>query len=174
MKYDFEECIRRLKAEIQAVYKNNEITAGLLEMFKPIPEPKINIEDHKILEVALPSKQTQQHNESAHSKQHQHQQQQQVFVSATHHQRPILDVKEINWTESQVHKWFMEKRIEASIVKNISPCDGRVLYELFLIKHETPEFFYKSLGYVNNSFNKGPTLRDIALFSYELKKIFVE
>lgn len=177
MKYEFEECIRRLNAEIQAVYKSNQIKAGILEMFKPVPEPKLTNEQQKIIEATFPPKQ------SSTSPQPAQQSQPQVIstvqATTTSHVEaiaaarvPLSSVKELNWTESQVLKWFTEKRIDPAIVKNVSPCDGRVLYELFLIKHETPEFFYKSVGFAANSF-KSPSLREIALFSYELKKLFL-
>lgn len=183
MRYDFEECMRRLRGELQAVFKENQIKAGILEMFKPKDEkPVLTNEQQKIfadtLKPTSTTAETVPPQTTKASVQHTTDVVSSSFAQAAHVNagrvsRPqLLDIKEINWTETQVQKWFIEKKIDQSIIKNISPCDGRVLYELFMIKNETPEFFYKSIGYVNNSF-KNSNLRDIAHFSYELKKIFL-
>lgn len=183
MKYDFEECMRRLRAELQAVFKENQIKAGILQMFKPKEEkPVFTSEQQKIFgdtikpsttttSTAPPTTAAPTPNVSTHQLVDVSRPMTGTPMAVVSSRPPYLDVKEINWTESQVQKWFSEKKIDASIIRNISPCDGRVLYELFMIKNETPEFFYKSIGFVNNTF-KNATLRDIAHFSYELKKIF--
>lgn len=168
MKYDFEECIRRVKAEVQAVYKNNKLKVDILEMFKPIDKQKPITEVPAIFHPIEPEKPKAEKpsNPPAVGTQPPAA----TTIIAT---RPIPpNVKEINWSESECYKWFQEKKIDENIIKNLSPCDGRILYELFLIKTETPEFFYKSIGLLNHSY-KSSTLRDVALFSYELKKIFL-
>lgn len=171
MKYDFEECMRRVRAELQAVFKENQIKAGILEMFKPTTEkPKLTSEQQKLgkqifADTIKPTntKETEPTYQENYLK---------SGPVGNVSKLQSFTVKEINWTETQVQKWFSEKKIDPTIIRNISPCDGRVLYELFIIKNETPEFFYKSIGFANNSF-KNTNLRDIAHFSYELKKIFL-
>lgn len=174
MKYDFEECMRRVRAELQAVFKENQIKAGILEMFKPKTEkPKLTSEQQKLgKQIFADTIKPTNTNETEPIYQEPYSKSGPVGNVIVSKSQSSFAVKEINWTETQVQKWFIEKKIDQTIIKNISPCDGRVLYELFIIKNETPEFFYKSIGFANNSF-KNTNLRDIAHFSYELKKIFL-
>ena len=81
------------------------------------------------------------------------------------------NIKELNWSEADVEKWCMEKKIHPNIELHLKPCNGQLLYEFFLIKIESPDFFYRSLA-INKSNSKPVLIRDVAIFSLELKKIF--
>jgi len=81
------------------------------------------------------------------------------------------NIKELNWNESDVVSWCKEKGIHPNIEHHISPCTGLLLYEFFLIKNESPDFFYRSLA-INKNNTKPVMIRDLAIFSLELKKIF--
>lgn len=72
-----------------------------------------------------------------------------------------------DWTERDVKRWLKEKHINKLIVQNVSPCNGRILNQLYSIQCNAPEFFYKSI-----TSNKVIPTKDIAVFSYELKLIF--
>ena len=72
-----------------------------------------------------------------------------------------------DWTERDVKKWLKEKHINKLIVQNVSPCNGKILNQLYSIQCNAPEFFYKSI-----TSNKVIPTKDIAVFSYELKLIF--
>ena len=83
----------------------------------------------------------------------------------------LKSIKELNWSESDVEKWFLEKKIHSNIELHCKPCNGQLLYEFYLIKVESPDFFYRSLA-INKNNNKPVLIRDVAIFSLELKKIF--
>lgn len=72
-----------------------------------------------------------------------------------------------DWTERDVKRWLKEKHINKLIVQNVSPCNGKILNQLYSIQCNAPEFFYKSI-----TSNKVIQTKDIAVFSYELKLIF--
>ena len=80
-------------------------------------------------------------------------------------------IKEMSWSEVEVENWLNEKRIHPNIEHHLKPCDGSLLYEFYLIKKEAPDFFYRSLAINKNNF-KPVLIRDVAVFSLELKKIF--
>jgi hypothetical protein len=78
----------------------------------------------------------------------------------------------INWTELDVEKWIFEKNIQSSILNNIRPCDGKLLYELFSIKTQVPEYFKESLM-ANQNVADQFSLRDYVVFVNELKNLFL-
>lgn len=75
--------------------------------------------------------------------------------------------KVLDWTESQVNEWLKEKKIHKKIVDNITPCNGKLLNQLYSIKSEAPEFFYHSVA----SNKTLPTI-EIVLFVSELTNLF--
>jgi len=79
----------------------------------------------------------------------------------------------INWTEVDVEKWIEEKNIQSSILNNIRPCDGKLLFELFSIKIQAPDYFKESLM-ANQDIANQFSLRDYAVFFNELKKLFLD
>ena len=78
----------------------------------------------------------------------------------------------VKWEEKDVESWINEKQIRSSILDNIRPCNGELLYELFSIKMKAPDFFYETLMTSDNSVDQF-TLRDYAVFFNELKKLFL-
>lgn len=118
-KYDYLECIRRLKLEI----KNYAENGGKMPEILQKPDLINNVE--------------------------------------------TVRVKELNWNESDVEKWLKEKEINTVIVRNVIPCNGRILHQLYSMQCEAPEFFYKSI-----SSNESIPTKDVAIFAFELKKIF--
>jgi len=72
-----------------------------------------------------------------------------------------------NWNESDIEKWFSEEAINMLILEDLRPCDGKILNQLFEILTTSPDFFYSALT-AKNKIN----LRDVAVFTYKLKKLF--
>jgi len=83
-----------------------------------------------------------------------------------------LSLNEIisSWTEDHVETWLNEKNISKSIGDLIRPCDGKLLYEFYLMKKETPEYFTQSLPFFDS--DNDFSMRDFALFSKELNRLF--
>jgi hypothetical protein len=79
----------------------------------------------------------------------------------------------LSWTEADVDSWLADKNIHPVIRENVSPTNGEVLYQIFQMKTEIPEFFYNSITNSHSGMgnNKVPT-KDVANFVCELKKIF--
>ncbi|RNA00666.1 hypothetical protein BpHYR1_016261, partial [Brachionus plicatilis] len=71
------------------------------------------------------------------------------------------------WSEIKVSEWFSEKNINNIVCENLLPCDGQTLKQLFEIMQTAPEFFYSSI-----SSERKVSLRDLANFTKELKKLF--
>ena len=73
----------------------------------------------------------------------------------------------INWTEVEVNLWFKNRNISFYITDNLSPCDGKILEQLYQMSKEVPEFFYSTLRA-----DAKANIRDIAYFTSELRNIF--
>jgi hypothetical protein len=71
-----------------------------------------------------------------------------------------------NWTEDQVKDWFLSKNL-IKIYEEVKPVNGGVLYQLYDMKKNIPEFFYKSI-------TKNETLdyKTIANFGNLLENLF--
>lgn len=113
-KYDFQECMRRLKEEINSV----------------------NIPEHKPSETKTTAHPTQNTKVIKQS------------------------IQTIDWTETDVNKWLSSKYINTIISENVKPCDGKILFQLYEMMNEAPEFFYSSI----TSNNTIPT-REVAVFT---------
>jgi hypothetical protein len=124
MKYDFGECMRRLKLEIN----NNKSLSNSNKEVKSESTIVDNRSEKK------------------------------------------FDSKVLSWTESDVETWLKEKNVHPIIRANISPCNGQILHQLYLMQCDIPEFFYNSI-IVSKSNENVPT-RDVAIFAFELKRIF--
>jgi hypothetical protein len=72
------------------------------------------------------------------------------------------------WTIEDTENWFNNKKIHSSIKENMSPCDGRLLEQLYKMSHEVPEFFYSTLRLDTKA-----NLKDIACFTVELRLLFI-
>lgn len=140
MKYDLDECLRRLRMEIQIIFKDNLIKVEVIEMMKPESDVvKQNEDVNKISIGKLSNKDRDKVN------------------------------KVSEWTEKDVGKWLTEKKIHPDIVHDVKSFDGKLLGELFSIKNESPEFFYKSMTFSRKTY-KPISLKDLAYFTSELKK----
>ena len=181
MKYDFDESIRLLRFEIQVVFKGNQISKD--EIVEVVHSPPVleTVEDQKKLEtveevitnVEEDKPVIEQIEKPIAVQNLAIPKEEEKIIEEEKIDMRRIEVKSrktdaINWSESQVYQWFVDKNIESSIMKPLWPCDGQMLYEFYLIKNETPDFFYKSLS----NWIWGPTLRDITHFSIELKRLF--
>jgi hypothetical protein len=140
-KYDFDECIRRLKLEVENAYEKKK--------------EKQKHESHG--SKTEKEKETGKHEASRTTPDNE----------AKSHERERV----IKWNEADVEAWLSEKCIHPSLVKNLKPCNGKILYQMYLMLKQVPEFFYTSMR--SDADNK-ISLRDLALFSYELSSIFKE
>src|SRR5690606_3392919 len=52
----------------------------------------------------------------------------------------------IDWNEVQVEKWLRLKQVSVEIHRNITPCDGKILYQIYSMLIDAPEFFYVSIS----------------------------
>ena len=127
-KYEFAECVRRLKKELAS-------TNGV--------DISHNNYVQKPFNISNPA----------------------AFVEPQMNSKPTSAKNE--WSEDQVSKWAEEKQFNQLILENILPCDGSLLEQMFHMYINSPEFFYGSLN-VNGKLN----LKDTALFTRELKKLF--
>jgi hypothetical protein len=159
MKYEFKECIRRLKSELDAVA---EIKKSPVEAILP-----------KRTESEIQSKQENETEDSAQKTPKVARAPQTVKNIKVEH----LKGKEFNLSEKDVEYWLKEKRIHPSIVASLIPCTSQILQELLILRLETPDFFYKMLSQSGSYlyFLDSPiSLKDVAIFSYELKKLFLD
>jgi hypothetical protein len=170
-RYEFSECMRRLKLEIKGVHKSFNVNdSALAEMTneKPIKEVKTETQLKPIKEIEDSSK--RESNKKVNKEIQNVAESNQVEIR---HSNTIewqkTHINELGWDEAQVSTWLRKKRIHGNIVRLIEPCDGQLLYELFVIKRESPDFFYKSLSL---NINWPTVLRDLAIFSLELKSLF--
>jgi hypothetical protein len=76
--------------------------------------------------------------------------------------------KELDWNQEEVENWFKEKNINQDIINNLRPCDGKILHQTYEIMIDAPEFLFSSIA----ASDKKVSTRDIAIFAYELKKLF--
>jgi len=71
---------------------------------------------------------------------------------------PVVDVVQsketYNWSEYQVENWLLEKKINKSIQENVSPCDGKILFQLYEMMNTAPEFFYSSIVHQTKLFQQ--------------------
>ncbi|CAF0847844.1 unnamed protein product [Brachionus calyciflorus] len=77
---------------------------------------------------------------------------------------------EINWNEKQVEDWLRKVQIDQNITKDLIPCNGQVLNQLYMILKWNPEFYYQSLK--TSSADSIKSLKNLAIFTNELKKLF--
>jgi hypothetical protein len=79
----------------------------------------------------------------------------------------------IEWSERKVESWMCDKNVNPTIRKNVLPCDGKILNQMYCMLESAPEFFYNSISNSASRENTVPApTRDVALFAYELKILF--
>lgn len=74
-----------------------------------------------------------------------------------------------NWTKNNVEIWLKKKGFNSAILKCLGNCDVKILYELYSIRTEAPNFFYDK---ISSETSQEISLRDFCYFSDELKKLF--
>ena len=74
-----------------------------------------------------------------------------------------------DWNSIHVLKWFLDNSIHPSISQVYQNIDGFTLKQIYLMKTQTPEFFYQSLTKETNNTIK---TTDIAYFSGKLEILF--
>jgi hypothetical protein len=72
-----------------------------------------------------------------------------------------------SWSQDQVLKHFKSKKVNDKIMKNLMPCDGQLLEQLYITLKEVPEFFHSILRSDSRA-----SLRDIVKFTAELRQLF--
>ena len=175
-RYDYAECIRRLNVEVQAVYNFGKLQSAANELkLNPVISSSTDENAmYKIVVDNLVNKNPQKentHSETMHIKNdiNVHQ-----LTTVSKVPGPSItqnkNLKIFKWTEGDVEKWLADKKIHPNIELHLKPCDGHLLYEFYLIKKESPDFFCRSLA-ISKSHFKPVYIRDIAVFSLELKKI---
>ena len=93
-------------------------------------------------------------------------------MPTTHISTPLKSPKKnielvLEWNVEKVNQWLDEKKINSKIIESIQPCDGALLNQFFEMQSSCPEFFYSSI-----SVNKTIPFREVALFGFQLKKLF--
>ena len=56
------------------------------------------------------------------------------------------------WLENDVESWLKEKMIHPDIGDSILPADGKLLYEIFLMKSQAPNFLNETFLMKNPTF----------------------
>jgi hypothetical protein len=107
------------------------------------------------------------------------------YIEMLQSKRKITSISNsiINWNEKKVDQWLKSKAINQVIIDHVSPCNGSVLFELYLISIEAPNYFYQhistfkddniELADIENESNKILiTIGDFTLFKKYLKELF--
>jgi hypothetical protein len=94
----------------------------------------------------------------------------------------------VDWNEESVVQWLKSKNINQIIFDHITPCNGSVLFELYLISIDAPNYFYQHISKfkddvelrvndeneINTNSNEKIliTMGDFTLFKKYLKELF--
>ena len=73
-----------------------------------------------------------------------------------------------SWNEVEVEKWFNEINLKP-IYEVLKPINGSILYQLYEIKRDTPEFYNYSMAQYNTI-----SIIQVARFNDFLIKLFTE
>jgi hypothetical protein len=119
-KYDFDECIRRLKNEINSRSKSrgNKNSKKTVVSLPPSKAAKQTVVSYTAVNEEIDE---QLENE---------------------------DVDK--WSENDVLKWLNDNEIDRNLISIIMPCNGIILKQLFELRHDAPEFFFQSLNCAKN------------------------
>ena len=55
-----------------------------------------------------------------------------------------------NWTEARVNEWFIQNDLSLLIFEHFKPCNGKILKQMFDMKKNAAEFYFKSLSEIKN------------------------
>lgn len=88
----------------------------------------------------------------------------------------------LNWNEKQVDQWLKSKNLNNVIIDHIRPCNGSILFELYLLSIDAPNYLYQHISKFNddedvindNELNDKIliTIGDFTLFKKYLKELF--
>ena len=169
---DFDDCIERLKIEIRAA-RHTTLTDAIDSHRSPAP-PKTSRPP-----MTTPSQNTTK------TTLHEHRYPRAMSVDrfadtvAVTRQAPAAERPAVvaaprrlgdvfEWAPLDVERWLTTKRISKDIAYEIRASDGRMLYQLYVMLKNSPDFFSST---VRNA-NRRVSPRDAALFSYELTNLF--
>jgi hypothetical protein len=148
MKYNFEECINKLKHEIVSVKREKRPVKAA-----PVVDKPIKIEDSTPLgEVFNEEPGPEQAPDS-------------TLTREDVQESSLVFSK--SWTEECVENWFNTQKLNIKILEELRPCDGKLLKQLFVMSKTAPEFFYHAL-----CSKSALSLRDTAMFASELTALF--
>ncbi len=72
-----------------------------------------------------------------------------------------------SWSKEDVYNWFNDRKIDSSIKESLTPCDGKMMAELYKISQDNSDFFLSTLYSDSKA-----RLKDIVFFRIELKSLF--
>ena len=142
MKYEFDECMKKLKAEIagiRGVAPSAIASSGAVIGISVADRSHTTGASHTNLNTSREN-----------------------LMAAT------LNSNVFEWGEKEADEWLKVKRFHKHIAAKLKPCDGHVLYQLYLMLKSCPEFFYSTLRDSDTAIG----IKDIASFSYELTLLF--
>ena len=161
-KYDWEECIRRLMVEVKNAYgeaNSHEREPKLTDKENSTSTHSKTEETKNIRDEFKETSENVNENQQLHSNS--------LARLSKEKTKKIL-----KWTENDALNWFNEKKFSPNLVENLKPnVNGKILFQMYHILLNTPEFFYTSL---RTDSNNKLLLKDIALFSFELSALFEE
>jgi len=70
-------------------------------------------------------------------------------------------------SEEQVKEWFLVNSLNMDIFEYLAPCNGEILKQLYDMKCNAPEFYYKALHRIEEN-----GLRSIVLFTARLTRLY--
>lgn len=115
-KFDFAECMRRLKKELVVIY--DQVYNILLTNSKDVMTSSTT---SSIISAPSPS-----------------------IMNASWTEE--IERGADRWAEENVNKWLDEKNFHSVIVDSVRPCDGKLLYSMYKMFESAPESFYASLN----------------------------
>jgi hypothetical protein len=141
-KKSFDECIQRLKAELEAYGLNLRKNPNKSNLQSQVNKEIDNVNNNKNKPSLLPSPSQN--------------------ITSTPRAKNVED-----WSQNQVKEWLMDNKVAKVIVDAIFPCDGIGLKQLYEIKQTAPEFYFQTL---NKS--KNVEFQAISEFTKLLEKLF--
>ena len=79
---------------------------------------------------------------------------------------PINNVAKA-WTENEVSAWFIENALNNSIFAFLRPCTGAILFQMFKMRNDAPEFYFQTLKSIYDL-----KFSDLLLFTSCLENLF--
>lgn len=153
-KYSFQECIRRLKKEVENIFKGGAGSGGGGGDKHHNNKPHV---DNQTNTTTKPPSENDKEDVKPNK------------GEETTHDSTKTSTKKLEWSEADVDKWLSETNVHPVIVNNLRPCNGKILYQLFTMLDNAPEFFYQAMRADSNN---AILLKDLAYFSYELNRLF--